>query len=160
MGERTTGPSTDQRLLEESLGLLAPVAEELIATFYDRLFADYPQLRPMFPEVLDAQREQLLQAVIALVTQYDHPEELLPRFEALGRRHDRYGARLDHYAAVGATLLATLREYAGPAWNAEYEGAWLRAYTFAAGSMMQAGIRAERAMADHIAAGVLPVRAA
>ncbi len=128
----------DARLLRESLDLVAPVAPELIAAFYDQLFADYPAVRSMFPAVMDQQRERLLKAVIALVTHYDQPEVLVPALSSMGRNHVRYGAQLGHYAAVGGTLLTTLRSFAGDAWNDDYEGAWERAYTFAAGTMMAA----------------------
>lgn len=129
----------DARLLQESLNLVAPAAGELIAAFYAQLFADHPHLRPMFPAVMDQQQEKLLKAIIALVTHYDQPQALVPALVAMGNNHARYGVRLDHYAAVGATLLATLRRFAADAWTPEYEGAWERAYTFAAGAMMQSG---------------------
>jgi methyl-accepting chemotaxis protein len=144
--DTTVRRTADARLLQESLNLVAPVAGELIASFYEQLFIDYPDVRPMFPTNMDVQQERLLKAVIALVTHYDQPEALLPALTAMGSGHTRYGVRLDHYAAVGATLLATLRRYAGDAWNPEYEGAWERAYTFAAGTMMQAGAVATSAI--------------
>jgi len=130
--------SEDARMLRESLGLVAPVADQLIADFYDRLFAEYPQVRPMFPAVMDLQREKLLKAVIALVTHYDQPEALIPALTVMGQNHVRYGAQMEHYAAVGQTLLATLETYAGDAWTPELAGAWERAYTWAAGTMMRA----------------------
>ena len=82
------------------------------------------------------------EAIIALVTHYDRPNQLTPALTALGRTHIRYGAQLSHYAAVGGTLMSVLRRYAGGAWNAEYEGAWQRAYTWAAGTMMMAAVEA------------------
>jgi hemoglobin-like flavoprotein len=130
--------SEDARMLKESLGLVAPVAEQLVADIYDKLFADYPQVRPMFPAVMDMQREKLLKAIIALVTHYDQPDALTPALTAMGRNHVRYGAVMEHYAAVGQTLLATLERYAGDAWTPELAGAWERAYTWAAGTMMRA----------------------
>src|SRR5215211_1438741 len=110
----------DHRLLQESLGLVAPVANELIASFYDQLFAEYPTVRSLFPAVMDAQREKLLKAIIALVTHYDRPEQLMP----------------------------ALSRFAGDAWTPEVERAWTRAYTFAAGAMMQG---AEQAKAEDAA---------
>jgi len=133
-----TQRTEDARMLRESLALVAPVAEQLIASFYERLFAEYPQVRSMFPANMDMQREKLLKAVIALVTHYDTPEALLPALSTMGRNHVRYGAQVEHYGAVGQTLLATLESYAGDAWTPELAGAWERAYTFAAGTMMRA----------------------
>jgi hemoglobin-like flavoprotein len=129
----------DHRLLQESLNLIAPVADDAIGAFYDRLFHDYPEVRPLFPAVMDLQREQLLTAIIALVTYYDEPAELVPTLVAMGRRHVGYGVRPEHFDAVGATLLATLGSFAGPAWTPEVETAWVRAYTFAASTMIDAG---------------------
>jgi len=129
----------DHRLLQGSLGLIAPVADDVIRAFYDQLFQDYPQVRPMFPAVMDLQRERLLKAIIALVTHYDRPEQLMPALTAMGRTHAGYGVRMEHYTAVGGTLLATLQQFAGAAWTPELAGAWARAYTFAAGAMMHAG---------------------
>jgi hemoglobin-like flavoprotein len=135
----TSTPVPDHVLLAESLGLIAPVADQVIESFYDQLFAENPDVRPMFPTEMSGQRDKLLKAIIAVVTHYEQPADLLPALTAMGRRHGTYGIRIDHYSTVGLTLLATLRRFAGQAWTPAYEGAWLRAYTYAAGVMMQAG---------------------
>jgi methyl-accepting chemotaxis protein len=149
---RSTRPSEDQRLLRESLDLVAPAGDELIAVFHDRLFTSHPELRAMFPAVLDTSRERLLQEIIAFVTYYDHPRQLLPTFAAMGRRHERYGVGVEHYAAVGAILIRTLRDFAGTGWTPAHQDAWVRAYTFAAGNMMQAGALAEEEDDERLAA--------
>lgn len=130
--------SEDAQLLRASLALISPVADELIASFYDRLFAEYPGMRLMFPAMMDVQRERSLKAVIALVTHYHTPDVLLPALSVVGRHYARYGASMEHYAAVGQTLLATLASFVGDAWTPEVAGAWERAYSFAAGAMMRA----------------------
>lgn len=137
--------AADAQLLRESLELVAPTAPDMVAAFYDRLFSDRPGVRQLFPAVMDDQRERLLAAVVTLVTHYDEPDVLVPALTAMGRNHVRYGAELEQYAAVGAALLATLRESAGDAWTAAYESAWQRAYTFAAGTMMAASALAGEA---------------
>jgi hemoglobin-like flavoprotein len=141
-----TRRAEDHRLLRESLGLIAPVADDVVAAFYRQLFLDYPQVRGLFPTTMQPQREKLLSAIIALVTHYDRPDRLTPALASLGRKHIRYGTQLSHYAAVGDTLLTVLRRFAGTAWNDEYEGAWQRAYTFAAGTMMMAAVEAAEVM--------------
>jgi methyl-accepting chemotaxis protein len=138
-----SGPSEDQHLLQESLDLVAPVADELIAAFHDRLFTVHPELRPIFPPVLDRYRDRLVAAILALVSRYDRPQLLLPELGALGRRYDRYGLGSAQYAAIGSMLIGTLRDFAGPGWTPAHHGAWVRAYTFAAGCMMQAGALAD-----------------
>ncbi|GIF76327.1 globin domain-containing protein [Asanoa siamensis] len=135
--ETSSSHEADAKLLQASLEVVADRADELIASFYGRLFDQYPAVRPMFPANMDAQHDKLLGAIIALVTNYENPEALRPTLEALGRKHDGWGVRPEHYTAVATCLLATLDEYAGEAWTPEIEGAWTRAYTFAAGTMLQ-----------------------
>ena len=135
--ETSSSHEADAKLLQASLEVVADRADELIASFYDRLFTEYPAVRPMFPANMDAQHDKLLGAIVALVTNYENPEALRPTLEALGAKHDGWGVRPEHYTAVAGCLLATLREFAGDAFTPEVEGAWVRAYTFAAGTMMQ-----------------------
>jgi methyl-accepting chemotaxis protein len=139
----TTGPSEDQLLLTESLDVLVPVADELTIAFYDRLFAEHPRLRVMFPPVFDPGRERLVHAMLALATRYDNAGDLVPGFVAMARRHERYGIRIEDYATVGAVLIRTLRDFSGTAWTPAHQGAWVRAYTFAAATMMRAGALAD-----------------
>ena len=135
--ETSSSHEADAKLLTASLEVVADRANELIASFYDRLFNEYPAVRPMFPANMDAQHDKLLGAIVALVTNYENPEALRPTLEALGAKHDSWGVKPEHYTAVAGCLLATLREFAGDAFTPEVEGAWVRAYTFAAGTMMQ-----------------------
>jgi methyl-accepting chemotaxis protein len=69
----------------------------------------------------------------------------MPALTAMGQRHATYGVRTEHYAAVGQCLLATLADVAGDVWSPELEGAWTRAYTFAAGAMVQGASQAQTA---------------
>ncbi|GAA1896454.1 globin domain-containing protein [Asanoa iriomotensis] len=135
--ETSSSHAADAKLLEASLEVVADRANELIASFYDRLFTEYPGVRPMFPASMDAQHDKLLGAIVALVTNYENPEALRPTLETLGAKHDSWGVLPEHYTAVAGCLLATLRDFAGDAFTPEVEGAWVRAYTFAAGTMMQ-----------------------
>lgn len=135
----------DHKLLQESLELVAPQADELVASFYGKLFTEHPEVRGLFAEDLTPQRERLLNAIIALVRNFDRPQELEPVLAAMGRAHVRYGASLGSYAVVGSILLDTLAQYAGAAWTPAHAAAWERAYTFAAGTMMAAGAIADPA---------------
>lgn len=158
--DRAIRASEDQRLLRESLDLLVPVADELVAAFYDRLCTDHPEVWAMFPPILGVRRARFLDAIMVLVTHYDRPRELLPAFAALGRRHERYGVTIEHYAVVGAALVDTMRDLAGAAWTEDYQGAWIRACTFAASYMMQEGVRTEQERRERPAAGGQPRHAA
>jgi NAD(P)H-flavin reductase/hemoglobin-like flavoprotein len=128
----------DQATLEASLEVVAPVAPQLVAFFYETLFADNPRLRALFPDQMDDQRERLLAALLAVVHDADRPAELVERLEQLGRDHRKYGVRPAHYASVGKALIATLSAFAGAAWTPAVEQAWLARYTLAASTMLAA----------------------
>jgi hemoglobin-like flavoprotein len=135
---RTEVNRSDAALLKESLVLIGDRAPQLIAAFYQDLFTARPDLRPLFPADLTAQRDKLLTAIVGLAHHYHHPGQLRPALAELGRRHVRYGAQPAHYDAVGSCLLAALRATLGPAWTDQYQAAWTRAYNFTATTMQQA----------------------
>src|SRR5262249_23664253 len=133
-----TAPSTpdtstwgDQALLEASLGVVAPRAEQIVPYFYELLFGAHPYLRRMFPADMNEQNERLLNALLALVQGVDDPDRLVRQLQQLGRDHRKFGVREVHYAAVGKALIATLVAFAGPAWTDAIQQAWLDRYTFA-----------------------------
>ncbi len=97
--------------------------------FYRNLFADFPAVIPLFEGVeLAEQKKKLLASLKLAVENLRRPDVLTPALEALGSRHVDYGAREEHYPAVGATLLKSLAAVAGPAWNDELAKAWAEAY--------------------------------
>lgn len=116
-------------LLESSFAAVAPRGEDLVNQFYQNLFADYPQVRPLFGTVdLPDQKRKLLASLKLVVDNLRRPEALVPALEQLGARHVDYGAREEHYPAVGATLLKSLSQIAGEAWTPDVERAWTDAY--------------------------------
>lgn len=116
-------------LLEDSFAAIAPRGQDLVEVFYRHLFADYPAVIPLFENVdLAAQKKKLLYSLMLAVENLRRPEVLVPALEAMGSRHVDYGAREEHYPAVGATLLKSLAEIAGPAWNDQLATAWADAY--------------------------------
>lgn len=106
--------------------------------FYSQLFARAPQLRPMFPEDLTAQKAKLFTALKLAVSALDKPEALLPVLAELGAKHAGYGVQADHYSDVGFALIDTLAVALGDGFTPAHEEAWTAAYSFIA-EAMQAG---------------------
>ncbi|GAB3656523.1 FAD-binding oxidoreductase [Actinocorallia lasiicapitis] len=126
------------RIVKESFALIEPQQPKAAAYFYGRLFAENPRLRALFPPAMDIQRDRLFRALTTVVWSLDSPDALASYLGQLGRDHRKYGVFDEHYAAVGAALLATIRKFLGDAWNTEVEEAWTAAYTAAAGMMTSA----------------------
>jgi hemoglobin-like flavoprotein len=116
-------------LLRQSFELVASVNPAFTTRFYEILFERYPQARPLFPASGVARQAEMLNG--ALVAVLDHLEDapwLVQTLGALGAKHVGYGVTREMYDWVGASLLATLAEVAGPQWNPEIHAAWAEAY--------------------------------
>src|SRR5271155_3851157 len=124
--------------IRETFAIVAAAGEEPASYFYGRLFVAHPQLRDMFPPAMDAQRDRLLRALVRIVEGLTSPEDLVRYLSQLGHDHRKYSVEPAMYGAVGEALIATLRAYAGPAFTADAEDAWVQAYQAASGLMIRA----------------------
>jgi hemoglobin-like flavoprotein len=115
--------------LEESFDLVAPQGDELMRTFYDRLFEAAPAVQPLFAKVdMEGQRQALLNMLVVLRESLRDIDDIAPDLEDLGSRHVEYGAQPAHYPVVGEVLIGAMAEVAGDEWKPEYTTAWQEAY--------------------------------
>jgi NAD(P)H-flavin reductase/hemoglobin-like flavoprotein len=133
---------SDAQLIVESWAAVEPRAERVALYFYARIFHDHPDARAMFPVMMDVQRDRLLGALLRIVTGLADPEQLAPYLAQLGRDHRKFAVEPAHYALVGESLIAAMREYGGSAWTPEVEDAWERALDRVAIVMVDAASRA------------------
>ncbi|MFI1092049.1 globin domain-containing protein [Streptomyces sp. NPDC020917] len=124
--------------MRASVSVVAPVAAEMTVYFYAILFTRYPQVRALFPENMDTQRDRLLRGLLRIVDLVDDPDNLVRFCTRLGRDHRKFGALHGHYPAVGECLLDALARYAGEAWSPEVAAAWSHGYGIVAQVMMHA----------------------
>jgi nitric oxide dioxygenase len=134
-------------LVRSSFAEVAPIADLAAGLFYDRLFAVLPEVRRLFPADLGPQRTKLMQALALAVASLDRPEAILPVLRELGRRHAGYGVVDAHYAAVGESLLWTLRQGLGDGFTPEVEAAWAETYALVATTMIEGSRRPRDATA-------------
>ncbi|MFE1858573.1 globin domain-containing protein [Streptomyces anandii] len=128
----------DPALLCASLSVVERRANQASAYFYAHLFANNPDLRSLFPVEMAEQQDRLFAALTQLVVLLDAPERLDAYLAALGRDHRKFEVRPEHYPAVGASLLATLREFCGNTWTPAVEKAWTEAYSVISQAMIGA----------------------
>ena len=116
--------------------------DEAPALFYAMLFTMAPQLRPMFPIAMTAQRDRLLAALGRIVSQVDDLPGLVSYVEQLGRDHRRFAVAEHHYPLVGRALLSTLQRVLGPLWTPSLAADWVAAYQLVADVMIDAAAKA------------------
>lgn len=131
--------SLNPDVLESSFAALAPHGQDLADRFYDRLFRDYPGVKPLFADVeMAEQKQKLLASLQLVVANVRKPEDLTRALEALAFRHLDYGAEKEHYDAVITTLHAVMGEVAGHLWTEPVAQAWRDALTAVKTMMVQA----------------------
>ena len=89
----------------------------------------------MFHGDMDEQGTRLMSMLDFVIKRLDRVGEIVPQIESLGRRHDNYGVRDEHYDTVGAAFLWRLETGLGEAFTDEIKGAWTRVYTTLADTM-------------------------
>jgi NAD(P)H-flavin reductase len=123
--------------MRASFGKAAANGDEAPLYFYSHLFLSHPETRALFPVSMAHQRDRLFRALGDVIARVDDLDALVPMLEQLGRDHRKFGTLAEHYPAVGASLLATLRHFDDD-WNAELERSWSEAYELVASVMIKA----------------------
>lgn len=119
--------------------------QQVAKRFYAYLFITHPEVRPLFPLNMEAQRDRLVNALgKQIVANVADPEAMVPYLQQLGRDHRKFGALAEHYPAVGDALIFTLRHYTGPDWTPELEGQWAEAYNLVSSVMIEAAKEAAK----------------
>ena len=84
-------------LVQTTVAVIAPIADDAASLFYRRLFEIDPALRPLFRGDMAAQQRKLMYMLSAAVHGLPRLDRLIPALEELGRRHLAYGVADDHY---------------------------------------------------------------
>ena len=123
--------------MRASFAKAAAAGDEAPLYFYSHLFLSHPDTRRLFPVSMAHQRDRLFQALGDVVAYVDDLDRLVPLLQALGRDHRKFGTVADHYPAVGASLIATLKHF-DDEWNTALEHSWTEAYGLVAQVMIEA----------------------
>ena len=132
----------DPNLLRTSWSKVTRYGAQVPLYFYSHLFLSHPEVRPMFPPSMAAQRDRLVSALGAVVANVDDLSAAVPFLQGLGRDHRKFDVAPAHYPAVGASLLATLEHFLGADWTPSVAESWTEAYGIVAKVMTDAAAAA------------------
>lgn len=114
--------------VRSSFDMVFANSTDMTTTFYDRVFELAPEFRPMFPADMSVLKRDFLSKLAVLVGSLDRTTGLLSGADILGRNHQHYGVKPEHYQVVGEALLWSLARGLGPHWTDEVEQAWRKVY--------------------------------
>ncbi|MEH2178088.1 globin family protein [Nostoc sp.] len=121
--------SLNIELLESSFSQIKEQETEFTTHFYTNLFADYPEVKPLFVNIdMKKQAKKLFKSLVLVVDSLRSPDVLANALKALGTRHIQYGVLPEHYPMVGSTLLKAFSICLESAWTPNTEQAWSEAY--------------------------------
>lgn len=126
---------TESRLIRRSFARLIPVSDRLSEDFYGLLFERHPAVRTLFPVDMASQHEKFILMIANLVDTMDDPKLLESRINAMGVSHLGYGAKADHFGAVGEALVDTLKSDTLALSDDELQ-AWVKLYSVIAEGMI------------------------
>ena len=132
------GPDPAIAAIRATFRYVAEAGDKAVGFFYGQLFVRQPQLRQLFPPAMDEQRDRLFCALGRIVESLSAPEDMAAYLTQLGRDHRKYRVEPEMYEVVGASLLATLRAFAGDAFTTEAEAAWTQVYLAGSSLMIKA----------------------
>jgi len=135
--QTTNNKGLDIDLLEQSFNEMAPNAETLVSRFYEELFKRFPAVQDLFKNTsMDEQRKKLLSAIKLVVSNIRNPQALKESLTNLGKRHNEYGAKPEHFQAVKSTLLDVMQEISGATWTMARKQTWDNALQYVASTML------------------------
>lgn len=143
----TLSPSTIS-LLRQITPLVASNAEAVTRRFYQRMFADNPEVQAYFNPAHQhsgGQQRALAAAICAYFANIDNPAVLGQAIEVIAHKHCSLGVTPEHYPIVGTHLAAAIKEVMGDAATPDVMTAVGEAY----GLLANICIGRERAIYQH-----------
>lgn len=125
-------------LVESSWDFVLLNTKDAGMVFYSRLFTIAPELKSLFKESPDAQAQKLIALITFAVHKLNTINEIVSDVQSLGRRHQKYNVKPEHYAIVAEALLWTLEKSLKEKWNEEMKEAWVTVYTLLSSTMISA----------------------
>lgn len=151
----SSAPGLNVALIQSTWKAAVPTADDETLTavgtlLFERIFESCPEAIGLFPFSPDGATRMsallykkhvagVVKSVHDAVQNLDNLEELLPILEALGKRHNNYGVKKEHYDIVGAAFLWTLEAALSPTglWNQEAKEQWTAVWGAVAGTMQK-----------------------
>lgn len=126
-------------IVRASEPVLGDRALDVTLRMYDLLFANNPEILPLFNRANQTRQSQqlaLASAIQAYAANIDNLGALTGAVELIANKHASLGVKPEHYGIVGAHLIQALRDVLQI--DEAQVAAWTEAYEFLAGILVQA----------------------
>jgi hemoglobin-like flavoprotein len=124
-------------LVRQSWAEITPMRKQICVDFYDRLFACYPELRPLFKGDMERQTGLFVTMINTVVSALENPDPVVPLIKTVGARHVGYGVTDADYDKFADALLSAFAQALGESFTPEIRAAWREVYARLAQTMRE-----------------------
>ena len=108
--------------------------------FYLQLSSDYPETKAIFDSInMQAQHTRFIGMLSLIMLRMKNDRPVIPLVQDLGKQHEHYGVKDEHFEFFGATLMKVLQQVLGREFNAYMRDAWSAVYVEITRIMKSAG---------------------
>ena len=123
-------------LVQDSLAVIQPLADQIAKSFYKHLFEIAPQTKKLFTGDMTRQGTMLMTSLSLAVNGLSDMENTLPSVQALGERHYSYGVKPEYYQAAVESFIWSLEHHLGDQFTPELKESWTIAFQSLADTML------------------------
>lgn len=131
-------------LIEKTWSDVSPHHQDIVESFYTRLFRRYPAYQEMFsPGDMQRQMQRMIQTLALVSRNADCPSAIEPHLARLGAAHKSLGLGSEDFDRFSGLLIEVIGEYSRAAdqqWTEDCELAWKQAFDQIVQPMMSAGM--------------------
>ena len=126
------------RRLRQSFARIISAGDRFPDLFLARLLEQSPELRPIFPDDLASVKHRFTRMLNWIMAHLHEPQQLRLALLDLGRRHQDYGVKAEHYAAMPDAIVASMCAICADDWNEELARDWRQTFELITHHMLRA----------------------
>ncbi len=105
-------------LVKDCFELIKPILDQIITKFYDNLFLDFPQIKPIILKYnIDKQKKVLLNSLITIFDNLENKTALTQFLIELNLQLAKFPISNEYFDWAAQTFLKTLAQFLGRAWT-------------------------------------------
>lgn len=105
---------------------------------FTRLFDFEPSLRSLFPDDISPVKHHFARLLHWLVRHLHEPQKLRIALVDLGKRHEGYSVKVEHYPIFCDVLVESMADISGDDWNDELARDWRQTFELMVHHMLRA----------------------
>jgi hemoglobin-like flavoprotein len=131
-------------LVEKTWNNVSERHQDIVESFYTRLFRRHPAYQDLFsPADMQQQMQRMIQTLALVSRHADSPSAVEPHLRRLGAAHQMLGLGSEDFDRFSGLLIEVIGEYCragGQEWSEDCELAWKQAFEQIVQPMMSAGM--------------------